>query len=168
MAKSKSAEHPIPMPGRPYMPGYGLPPASEGMLPWKWAQQRLAQSHNYWIATTRPDGSPHVMPVWGIWVDSVFYFSTGRESRKAKNLRSNPRCTICTEKSREAVILEGTAREITDSARIKKLGAPYYKKYKPWKLDPQMGGIYSVQPTRIFALEEKTGLKTATRWLFPA
>ena len=107
------------------------------------------------------------MPVWGIWVDSIFYFSTGRESRKAKNLRTNPRCTVCTEKSREAVILEGTVEEIKDSALIKKLGVPYHKKYKPWKLDPEIGGIYSVHPTRIFALDEKSGLKTATRWLFP-
>src|SRR5271169_2869439 len=115
MPKVKSASQRIPKASRPFMPGYGLPTASKGMIPWKWAQQRLARSHNYWIATTQPDGAPHVMLVWGIWVSSVFYFSTGRESRKAKNLRANPRCTICTEKSREAVILEGTAKEITDS-----------------------------------------------------
>ena len=72
---------------RPYMPGYGLPAENAGpaLLPWKWAESRITKSHNYWIATTRQDGTPHVMPVWGIWVDSVFYFSTGRESRKARN-----------------------------------------------------------------------------------
>ena len=167
MPKALSASQRIPKAGRPYMPGYGRPPASKGLISWKWAQQRLTRSHNYWIATTKSDGAPHVMPVWGIWVDSIFYFSTGRESRKAKNLRTNPRCTVCTEKSREAVILEGTVEEIKDSALIKKLGVPYHKKYKPWKLDPEIGGIYSVHPTRIFALDEKSGLKTATRWLFP-
>ena len=57
------------------MPGYGVPKSSKGLLPWKWAQDRLVKSRQYWIATTRPDGSPHVMPVWGLWLDSVFYFS---------------------------------------------------------------------------------------------
>jgi general stress protein 26 len=166
MESNKSARQRIPKAGRPYIPGYGLPPASKGLIPWKWAQQRLTRSHNYWIATTKPDGAPHAMPVWGIWAGSVFYFSTGRESRKAKNLRANPRCTVCTEKSHEAVILEGTAEEVKDPALLKKLGGPYHKKYKPWKLDPRMGPIYAVHPRRIFGLNEKSGLKTATRWLF--
>jgi general stress protein 26 len=168
MPKTMSAKQRIPKASRPFMPGYGLPTASKGMIPWKWAQQRLARSHNYWIATTKPDGAPHVMLVWGIWVGGAFYFSTGRESCKAKNLRANPRCTICTEKSREAVILEGTVKEITDSAQIKKLGIHYLKKYNPWKLDPSLGPVLAVHPTRIFALDEKSGLNTATRWLFPA
>ena len=155
-----------PKAGRPYMPGYGLPSGSKGLLSWKWAHQRLTRSHNYWVATTKPDGAPHVMPVWGIWVGSVFYFSTGRESRKAKNLRANPRCIVCTEKSREAVILDGTAEEVKDSDLLKKLGAPYHKKYKPWKLDPSLGPIYSVRPSRIFGLNEKSGMKAATRWRF--
>src|SRR2546427_4666203 len=68
----------VPLASRPYMPGYGLPAADkgEGLLPWEWAVERLTESHNYWVATTRPEGRPHVMPVWGIWVESVFYFST--------------------------------------------------------------------------------------------
>ena len=66
--------------------------------------------------TIWPDGRPHVMPVWGIWVESVFYFSTGRESRKSKNLVANPRCVICTEKAEEAVVLQGSAEEVTDAA----------------------------------------------------
>ncbi|MCI0535994.1 MAG: pyridoxamine 5'-phosphate oxidase family protein, partial [Verrucomicrobiales bacterium] len=83
-SESKGSE---PEAGRPYMPGYGLPGATKGkgLLAWKWAEERLTSSHNYWIATTGPRG-PHVMVVWGIWAGAAFYFSTGRESRKAKNL----------------------------------------------------------------------------------
>jgi nitroimidazol reductase NimA-like FMN-containing flavoprotein (pyridoxamine 5'-phosphate oxidase superfamily) len=52
------------------------------------------------------------MPVWGVWVVNAFYFSTGAESRKAKNLASNPECVVCPENAEEAVIMEGTARKL--------------------------------------------------------
>lgn len=81
-----------PRASRPHMPGYGILAADQGsgLLPWSWASERLAEAHNYFVATTRPDGRPHVMPVWGLWLDDTFYFSTGRESRKARNLEGNP------------------------------------------------------------------------------
>jgi nitroimidazol reductase NimA-like FMN-containing flavoprotein (pyridoxamine 5'-phosphate oxidase superfamily) len=169
MPKRKSAgQPPSPKASRPYMPGYGLPAADDGrgLLPWKWAQARIRKSHNYWIATSRADGTPHVMPVWGIWVDAVFYFSTGRNSRKARNLAENPRCVVCNEQAHEAVVVEGTAEEITDTALLKRLGPHYSKKYKPWKLDPKLGPIYAVRPRVAFGLCEKLTLNSATRWKF--
>jgi len=157
-----------PKAGRPYMQGYGLPAATKGkgLLPWKWAEERLTKSHNYWMATTGPRGGPHVMVVWGVWVGSAFYFSTGRESRKAKNLAANPHCVVCTEKADEAVILEGMAKEITEAATLKKLAGPYNSKYKPWKLDPELGPVYAVLPEVIFGLREKDEMQSATRWRF--
>jgi len=141
------------------MPGYGLPAADKGkgLLPRDWAVERLTESHNYWVATTRPDGRPHVMPVWGIWVESVFYFSTGRESRKSKNLVANPYCVTCTEKAEEAAVLEGRAEEVTSAAMLKGLGGPYHKKYKPWKLDPSLGPVYAVRPQVVFGLGREKG-----------
>jgi hypothetical protein len=105
------------------------------------------------------------MIVWGIWVDQRFYFSTGRRSRKARNLAKNPACVIGTEVAKEAVILEGVARESSDSAALKRLGPVYHRKYKPWKLDPEMGPIFEVTPRVIFGLREKT-FQAATRWRF--
>ncbi len=32
------------------------------------------QIPNYWICTTRPDGRPHSIPVWGFWLDGGLYF----------------------------------------------------------------------------------------------
>jgi len=68
LAKKKIADQTsvaAPKAGRPNMPGYGLAKSRTGLLPWKWAQDRLGKSRQYWIATTRPDGSPQVMIVWG-------------------------------------------------------------------------------------------------------
>lgn len=151
---------------RPHMPGYGVPASRKGLLPWAWAEQRLRRSHNYWFCTTGPNGEPHVMPIWGVWVDAVFCFSTGRESRKARNLAANPQCVICNEKSNEAVIVHGIAEELTDADRIKELGRFYAHKYKPWTLDPKLGPIFIVRPSVVFAMYEKKFANAATKWTF--
>jgi len=39
------------------------------MLGWEWVTQKLDSARNYWIATSGPDGAPHAMPVWALWVD---------------------------------------------------------------------------------------------------
>jgi hypothetical protein len=109
-----------PKASHPYMPGYGLPKGKKGLLPWSWAIQRLEKSHNYWVATTRPDGAPHVMVVWGLWLDGFFIFSTGRQSRKARNLAANPKCVICNELAHEAVVVEGIARRVRKRSRLRK------------------------------------------------
>jgi nitroimidazol reductase NimA-like FMN-containing flavoprotein (pyridoxamine 5'-phosphate oxidase superfamily) len=154
-----------PKANRPHMPGYGLPRGQKGLLPWRWAEQRLRRSHNYWLATVRPDRRPHVMPLWGIWVDARFYFSTGGQSRKARNLAANPACIVCTENSAEAVILEGTAAQLRDAAELKRLAPHYARKYKPWTLDPDLGPVFEVRPRVIFGMREKT-FNAATRWRF--
>lgn len=165
-ARTSSRTRPrSPQASRPYMPGYGLPQGTRGLLPWKWAQERLTKSHNYWLLTTLPDGAPHAMPIWGIWVSGKFYFSTGRASRKAKNLAKNPRCVVCNERAEEAVILHGDAAEVTDVALIRRLGKTYHAKYK-WKLDPAMGPIYTVRPRIAFGMAEERFQNAATRWTF--
>jgi hypothetical protein len=160
-----------PKPSRPQMPGYGLPKSTKGLLPWKWAEHRLRKSHNYWITTVKPDGSPHTMVVWGLWLDGAFLFSTGRQSRKARNLAENPRCVVCTEQAQEAVIVEGIA-EIAEVA----VRREFLKQYKP-KYNFDMAGmeqdilsmkepVFSVRPQVVFGLSEKNFVGSATRWRF--
>jgi Pyridoxamine 5'-phosphate oxidase len=160
-----------PKPSRPHMPGYGVPKGTKGLLHWKWAEQRLRKSHNYWITTVKPDGSPHVMVVWGLWLDGAFLFSTGRLSRKARNLAENPRCVVCTEQAEEAIIVEGVA----ELAEVP-LRREFLKKYKP-KYDFDMSGmekdilsmkepVFAVRPVVVFGLYEKKFQGSATRWRF--
>ncbi|MDQ3146483.1 MAG: pyridoxamine 5'-phosphate oxidase family protein, partial [Actinomycetota bacterium] len=65
------------------MPGYGIwgPTEGRGVLPWSWAEERLASSHRYWVASVGPAGQPHAMPVWGVWLTGSLWFSTGGRSR---------------------------------------------------------------------------------------
>ena len=153
------------------MPGYGLPDASKGLLPWSWAEQRLKKSHNYWITTVNPDGSPHTMVVWGLWQDGRFVFSTGSKSRKARNLAQNKNCVVCTEHAHEAVIVEGTA-EIADVPSRRKLLSNYGRKYK-WDMDAMKKDIlsmkepvFAVRPRVVFGLWEKKFMDKSTRWKF--
>jgi len=158
---------------RPHMPGYGLPESKKGLLPWKWAEQRLRRSHNYWITTVKPDGSPHTMVVWGLWLHGALLFSTGRLSRKARNLAENQNCVVCTEHAHEAVIVEG----ITEVADVP-VRREFLKKYQP-KYNFDMAGmekdilskkepVFAVRPLVVFGLYEKNFVGSATRWKFSA
>src|SRR5207253_8293175 len=99
---------PEPRASRPHMPGYGilLADKGKGLLPWSWATERLSNARTYWVSTARPDGNPHSMPVWGVWLDEAFYFSTGNQSRKARNLEENPNCVIGCELREDQIVLE--------------------------------------------------------------
>ncbi|MCH7809779.1 MAG: pyridoxamine 5'-phosphate oxidase family protein [Chloroflexi bacterium] len=158
-----------PLASRPHMPGYDLAADSDGLLSWDWARERLAKSHNYYVATTRPDGRPHVMPVWGVWIDDRLLFSTAVTSTKARNLAANPACAITTETADEAVIVEGTAAEERDAATLKRFVADYNAKYD-WEMDAAGGGIFTLTPSVAFGFIESPDSfqATATRWRFLA
>ena len=154
------------------MPGYALPRTRKGLLPWRWAEDRLKKSRQYWIATARPDGRPHVMIVWALWMNGAIYFSTGKETRKAQNLAKDPHCTMCTENAAEAVILEGVVETERNVERIREFIGLYEKKYK-WKLGVMAEGLLSLKdpvfllrPNVGFGLWEKKFAPSATRWLF--
>jgi hypothetical protein len=153
------------------MPGYGLPTGSKGLLPWSWAQQRLKKSHNYWITTVKPDGSPHTMVVWALWQSGRLLLSTGSKSRKARNLERNLNCVMCTEDASEAVIVEGTA-EIADVAARRKFLAEYERKYKfdmkgmEKDILDMKEPVFAIRPRLVFGLQEKNFIGKATRWLF--
>jgi general stress protein 26 len=148
-------------------PIYGLKPRAQ-YLPFSHAEQRLANSRNYWICSSRPDGRPHSIPVWGFWLDGALYFGTARASRKARNLAQNAAVSIHLESGNDVVILEGTAAEVdlNDKARIGPLDAASRAKYKmPLRGTPETV-LYSVRPRVVLAWTEKDFPHNATRWQF--
>ena len=156
---------------RPQAAGYGFPETAKGLLPWSWAEQRLKKSHNYWITTVKPDGSPHTMVVWGMWQEGRFLFSTGSKSRKARNLAENPNCIVGSENAAEAIIVEGVA-EIADVAARRKMLPAYERKYKfdmsTMKDDilSMKEPVFAVRPRVVFAMWEKYFQSKSTRWKF--
>ncbi len=69
------------------------------------------------------------MPVWGVWLDDSFFFSTGRRSLKARNLAFSSSCVVCPEGAAEAVVLEGRAQMFSQPSLIRRFAAAYKKKY---------------------------------------
>jgi PPOX class probable F420-dependent enzyme len=89
------------------------------------------------LATVAPDGSPHSVPVWiGTHGDRIV-FLTGPRSRKARNLRHDPRIALSLTpaddpftpvvvRGRVVEWLEGDAAwEVVDEIAAKYIGAPY-------------------------------------------
>lgn len=155
---------------RPHMFGSHLEPVR---LPWTWATERLVRARNYWIATTRPNGQPHTRPVWGVWIEDAFYFSTG--SRAAQNLAANRAITIHLESGSDVVIIEGEAELVSDTSLVERVVSLYNQKYH-WNVDPNNlpGPFYAVRPQLAFGwVSDESGLDqgaafhgTATRWRF--
>jgi general stress protein 26 len=157
---------------RPFMPGYGTRPADEGtgLLPWSWAEQRLVDSHDYWLATSWPDGRPHVMPVWGMWLEGCWWFSSSLGSRKTRNLRERSQCVVTTDQPREPVVVEGHAELIVDRAHLAEVlaaeNAKYSTDYGEELLDPAVNASFRVVPHWAFGLAEDDFSGSPTKWVF--
>lgn len=156
---------PEPTPSRPHMPGYGISESLDGALPWSWAEERLRSSRNFWVSSIRPDGRPHAMPVWAIWLDGALYFSTARTSVKARNLLANPNCSVTTESASEALILEGAAVVEDDHSVLRPAWDAYKARYD-WSLEGE--SMFVLRPRVAFAFIETTEqfATAATRWRF--
>ncbi len=161
-----------PKPARPHMPGYGVQTAAEGsgLLPWTWAVERLESAHDYWLATTWPDGRPHVMPVWGVWWRDALWFSCGLRSRKAQNLVHDRRCVLTTDDARNPVVIEGTATRVIDRTTIAAfndtVNAKYHTSYSVDFYDPAINGVFRVDPHWAFGVREDDFTGSPTRWQF--
>ena len=159
----------MPLASRPWMPGYGIVAADEGegLFPFEWAEERFARNRNYWLSTVRPGGAPHAMAVWGAWVDGAFWFNTARDSRKARNLAGDPRCTVTTEDGDECVVLEGEAAIVEGRERLAPFFDAYHAKYD-FDITQWPHPNFRVRPTKMFAFCEAADRfgNTATRWTF--
>src|SRR5438093_11954515 len=98
----------MPAASRPYMPGYDMMfQKDKSSLSWAWAVDHLSKASNYYLSTTRSDGRPHVMQVWGDWLDRAFYFIHGRRPMKSRYLSINPILTVSIENAFCVVRLAG-------------------------------------------------------------
>jgi hypothetical protein len=138
----------------------------------------MAQARTYWIGTTDPDGAPHAVPVWGVWLDDRLYFSGG-QTHWARNLAANPAAVVHLESGDDVVIVRGTVERVTDRAVVKRAGRAGAVKYEgaedtgddaSAESDDDTGGeasgegIFALRPRVAYAW--RPSLKDATRWRF--
>jgi len=77
------------------------------LLSWSHVVQRLADARNYWLCTVHPNGHPHVIPFWAVWVDDRIYFDGSPETRLARNIATNQYVALHLESGDDVVIIEG-------------------------------------------------------------
>lgn len=75
-------------------------------------QTRLETERNLWLATVRPNQTPHLVPIWFVWANDKAYICTAAGSVKAKNIAQNPNVVFALENGDDPVLIEGTAQII--------------------------------------------------------
>ena len=144
---------------------YGLGDPQHGFDPlsWEWVVDRMVVGRNYWVATTRSDGRPHVVPVWGVWVDGSFWFFTDRKSLKARNAEPEPRATVHLESGDEVVVLEGDLVDTTEPAASRPVSEAYEAKYGVATAPDRGTALYYLSHNKVLAWLESDFPRTATR-----
>ena len=129
---------------------YGSP---NRLLDWTVVEQRLVDSLRYWLATVRGDGSPHVVPLDGIWLDGCCYFGGDPGTVHIRNVRRDGRATLHLEDGESAVIVEGTAEWTMPSMAVaRRLAAASKAKYGyPQSASSYVEGVWRLQPVKVLA-----------------
>lgn len=134
--------------------GYGQPTRT---LPWESVRERLERALHYWVATTRPDGRPHVVPRDGTWLDDVWYYGGGADTVHHRNLEHNPAAVMHLADGWQAVIVEGECRLITPDLELTRRIVAASQKYAHlgYAPDPDsrdLGGpVWALHPVRALA-----------------
>ncbi len=93
-------------------------------------QERLRSEIMLWLSSVRPDGRPHLVPVWFLWDgETILIFS--KPDQKIRNLRQNPNVVVSldtAEQGDDIVLIEGRA-ELLNDPNIKPTLPAYAEKY---------------------------------------
>jgi hypothetical protein len=157
---------------------YGL-----DLIPWSRALEALdsaePRTQTPFLATTRPDGRPHVAAVGALWDDGQVFFVSGSGTRKSRNLAQNASCVISMSLPGIDLVIEGTATKVTDDLTLERLAKRYADQgwpatvkdgaftyeYSAPSAGPPPWDLYAVRLTTVFGVltSEPGG---ATRWRF--
>jgi hypothetical protein len=160
-------------------------PMIEGASPTPWATAltNLEGRHpTYWVATLRPEGRPHVMPVLAVWVDGGLFFSAGARTRKARNLAHDSHCVVTVEEEPLDLVFEGRAEKVQAEGTLRAVADAYASTYG-WRVSVRDGAfhdtegaptagpppydVYEVIPSVAFGFGTDETL-SPTRWRFAA
>ena len=149
--------------------------------PWVDAVRVLEAAELFWISTVRTDRRPHVTPLPAVWLDGRLHFCTGPAEQKAVNIARNPQVALTTGTNRWKegldLVVEGSAVQVTDDARLRTLADLWRSKYRgDWDFTVEDGAfhhadggaavVFEVAPTKVLAFAK--GRFAQTRYRFPA
>jgi PPOX class probable F420-dependent enzyme len=94
--------------------------------------KRLHAELMMWLSTVRPDGRPHLVPVWFLWDGRTILIFSRPNQQKLRNLQHNPNVVVALDtagQGDDVVMIEGKAELLNDPAVSAALPA-YAEKYK--------------------------------------
>ena len=147
---------------------YGSP---KKKLEWASVRTDLEEAPVYWVASTRPDGRPHVVPRDGIWLDDTWYYGGSPETVHNHNVEKNPAAAVHIGDGMKAIIVEGethfvkTSQEIAE--RLSEVNNVKYARYGMTSTPETytQGGTWALKAKRVIAWNIL--FEDATRFLFP-
>jgi general stress protein 26 len=137
-----------------------------GHIPFRKVDGRLAACRTIWLSTKLPDGLLHSVPVWYLWDTETkqVYFTTRKHAIKARNLAHDAQVVIHAGDGDDAIILDGSAEQVTDEAERGTLNLRWQDKYmRPMR---QEDLLYRAQISHIRVWEYGTTDSTRTDWYF--
>lgn len=157
-------------PGAEAIPTVGRGTEVEGAtrsLDWPGVERRLATHGWFWLASVRPDGAPHMAPLFAAWSKPVLFIVSKDTARKSRNLDADGRCVLSTEADGAHLVVEGVATRVLDRVTLERASAAFDDAYG-WptsvagdQLDadygaPTSGGppyrVYQIAPSKVLAL----------------
>jgi hypothetical protein len=134
-----------------FPPGYGTPRTP---VAWAAVRARLEEATQYWLATVRPDGRPHVVPLDGIWLADAWYFGGSARTVKHRNLTNDSRAVMHLQDATSAVIVEGACEELVPdeslAAQLSKHARAKYG-YGPDPASYATAGNWRLRPATVLA-----------------
>ena len=124
--------------------------------------ERLRAEPIIWLATTRPDGRPHLVPVWFLWDGETITIYSQPNNRKMRNLQHNPDVSLAlntADEGDDVVIVEGKAELLGQSTQTMNNPA-YLEKYDrlikdmqttPDEIAASYSEVIRVTPTRFIS-----------------
>jgi PPOX class probable F420-dependent enzyme len=80
---------------------------------------RLRAEPIIWLSSVRPDGRPHLVPVWFLWDGAAILIFSKPAAQKVRNLRHNPQVMLALDSADEGediVLLQGRAELLGEGA----------------------------------------------------
>ena len=141
---------------------YGISKERQGMLSWSFVEEQMLDPKQYWLSTTKPNGLPHAIPIWGIWFESKLFFGGGPNTQNRKNLEHNSNIVAHTESGSNVVIIEGSVKIEEKEDVIQEIIKLYKEKYDMDHPPP----FWRVDPKKVLAWKIDEFADTPTKWIF--
>ena len=129
-----------------------------------------------YLATTRPDGGPHVVPLWFVWREEAIYVSCRRDSATWRNVEHDRRVALSVERGRRwreyaGVVIHGRAEPMsTEHPALRGVLSQWFEKYRrllneggfqAYAQQVEEPGMLLVRPVRISSWDHGVGLRAA-------